>query len=387
MAENKNEGAKILIVDDEPNVLRMVSYALSAEGFEVVIAQNGTDALIKVLTEAPDLVLLDVMLPDMSGVEVCEQLRKRQETIDLPVIMLSALAQVSDKVKSLEAGADEYVTKPIAPQELIARIKALLARFRQVRGSSPKTPGKVLGFIGAKGGVGTTTVALNIASGLVMQQKRVVAAEIRSSYGTFSAQMNLTQPQGLISLLQYDLSNINENVLGLCLAILPSGLRLLVGPQSLAEYQVVESQKVERIIQVLASMVDYTILDLPDYPSDLTQAAIRRCDLVALVVEPEATALSSGIVAVEQLRSWGVYGNRLGIIVVNRAHLVTPVKLDQFKSELGYEVIGVIPTATEALIASQRAGLPIILYQRIGDISKAYLDITKKISGSTGWLK
>src|SRR4030043_1919343 len=194
MAEHKNISAKILIVDDEPNVLRMVSYALYAEGFEVVVANNGNEALIKVLTEVPDLVILDVMLPDMSGAEVCAKLRKRQDTIDLPIIMLSALAQVSDKVRCLEAGADEYLTKPIAPEELLARIKALLARFRQMRRSLPKQPGKGLGFIGAKGGVGTTTVALNVASALVMQQNRVVAAEIRSSYGTFSTQMRLDQP-------------------------------------------------------------------------------------------------------------------------------------------------------------------------------------------------
>jgi len=387
MTENKNVSAKILIVDDEPNVLRMVSYALSAEGFEVVVAQNGTEALIKVLTEAPDLVLLDVMLPDMSGVEVCEQLRKRQENIDLPIIMLSALAQVSDKVKCLEAGADEYVTKPIAPQELIARIKALLARFRQVRRYEPKQPGKVLGFIGAKGGVGTTTVALNVASALVMQEKKVVAAEIRSSYGTFSAQLNLDKPQGLVRLLEQDPEKINEQQIGMHLAALPSGLRLLVGPQSVAEYREIQPQQVEKIIQVFTSMADYIILDLPCYPSDINQAAIRGCDLVALVVEPEPSALASGIIAVDQLRSWGVYGNRLGIIVVNRTPLINPLKLDQLKTGLGYEIIGVIPSAAEALFASQRAGLPITLFQPAGGVSKSFSDITNKISVSTGWMK
>jgi len=387
MTENKNVGAKILIVDDEPNVLHMVSYALNAEGFEVVVAQNGTEALIKVLTEAPDLILLDVMLPDMSGVEVCEQLRKRQENIDLPIIILSALDQVSDKVKCLEAGADEYVTKPIAPQELIARIKALLARFRQVRGPSSKSPGKVLGFIGAKGGVGTTTVALNIASALVMTEKKVVAVEIRSSYGTFSAQLNLDKPQGLVSLHELNQEIIDEHEVSLHLINLPSGLCLLVGPQDVAEYRGIQPQKIEKVIEIISSMADYTILDLACYPSNINQTAIRCCDLVALIVEPESTALASGIVAVDQLRSWGVYGNRLGIIVVNRTPLVNPLKLDQLKTALGYEIIGVIPSAAEALIASQRAGLPITLFQPIGDVSKAYSDITKKISVSTGWMK
>ncbi len=387
MAEQTKIDAKILVVDDEPNLLRMVGYTLQTEGFVVVVAQNGAEALEKVQTEKPDLVLLDVMLPDMSGVEVCEQLRKRPEAIDLPIIMLSALSQVQDKVKCLEAGADEYVTKPIAPEELIARVKALLGRYRQVRHSSPKPTGKVLGFIGAKGGVGTTSVALNVATAFVMQEKRVVAAEIRPSYGTFSAQLNLVQPKGLVSLLDQDPSKINEHEVSLRLADLPSGLKLLVGPQGVAEQRVIEPQRVEAIIQIIASMADLTILDLPCQPSETNQEAIRRCDLVALVVEPEATALAAGIVAVDLMRSWGVYGNRLGVIVVNRAPLVTPIKLDQFKTALAHEVIGVIPTAADAFIGAQRAGLPMILYQPNSDVSKAYVEITKRISATTGWIR
>src|SRR4030042_2078351 len=187
MGEHTNMGAKILVVDDEPNVLRMVSYALEAEGYVVVVATNGVEALNKVQTEAPDLIILDDMMPQMSGVEVCEHLRKQQETIDLPVIMLSAKTQVSDKVRGFEAGVDEYITKPIAREELIARVKALMVRYQHIRRSSPKKPGRGLAFIGAKGGVGTTTTALNVATAVSMQEKRVVAAEIRPSYGTFSA--------------------------------------------------------------------------------------------------------------------------------------------------------------------------------------------------------
>lgn len=386
MVEHTNMGAKILVVDDEPNVLRMVSYALQVEGYEVVVATNGAEALSKVQTEAPDLIILDDMMPQMSGVEVCEYLRKQQETTDLPVIMLSAKTQVSDKVRGFESGADEYITKPIAPEELIARVKALLVRYQHVRRSLPKKPGKVLGFIGAKGGVGTTTTALNVATAIIMQEKRVAAAEIRPSYGTFSAQLNLVRPLGLVSLLGLDPGKIDERVVSSYLIDLSSGLRLLVGPQSVAEHQDIEPQRVETIINIIASMVDYAILDLPCYPSDANQAAIRRCDLVALVVEPESTALASGIVAVEQMRSWGLHGDRVGVIVVNRTTLPMPIKPDQFRAGLGHEVIGVIPTGSEAISAAQRVGLPVVLYRPDSDTSKAFIEITKRISASTGWV-
>jgi len=160
----------------------------------------------------------------------------------------------------------------------------------------------------------------------------------------------------------------------------------LVGPQSVAESRDIEPQQVEMIIKLIASMVDYTILDLPCYPSVANQASIRRCDLVALVVEPESTALASGIVAVEQMRSWGLHGDRVGVIVVNRTSLPAPIKLDQFRADLGHEVIGVIPTGSEVISAAQRAGLPVVLYRPDSDTSRAFIEIIKRISVSTGWI-
>jgi DNA-binding response OmpR family regulator len=385
MAEHTNMSAKILIVDDEPNVLRTVSYALEVEGYEVVVAKNGVEALNKVQSEAPDLVILDVMMPEMSGVEVCEQLRKKPETIHLPVIMFSALSQVQDKIRCLEAGADEYLTKPIAPEELVARVKALLKRYRQLHHT--KQPGKLFGFIGAKGGVGTTTVVINFATALAMQEKRVIAAEIRPCFGTFSAQLNLAQPKGLADLLELDPGKIGEHEVIMNLTTLPSGLRLLVGPQSVAEAREIEPQHLETIIKIITSMVDYVILDLPYFPSSANQMAIQSCDYVALVIEPLSSAIMSASIAVEQMRLWGVQGRRFGIIVVNRAPYITPIKLDHISAQLGAEIIEVIPSASDVFISAQQAGLPVVIYRPACDAARALLDITKKTSPNEGWTK
>jgi DNA-binding response OmpR family regulator len=385
MAEHTKVNAKILVVDDEPNVLRMVSYALHNEGYEVVVAQNGAEAISKVQAEAPDLVLLDVMLPDISGIEVCAQLRQMPEGIELPVIMLSAMSQVPDKVMGLEAGADEYVTKPITPGELLARIRALLMRYRQLHRASPKPTGKVLGFIGAKGGVGTTTVALNVAAAFVYQQKKVLAAEIRPNFGTFSAQLNLTRPQGLPNLLALDPVKIDEHEISSNLISLPTGLKVLVGPQGIADYRSIEPQTLEQILAISSTMVDYLILDLPCDPSAANQVALRRCDFVGFVIEPEPSALASGVIALEQMRSWGVYGSRVGVIVVNRVPLSIPIKIEQLKNTLEYEVIGVIPTAAEAMITCQHSGLPLFFSQPTSNVSKVFSEITKRIAEITGW--
>ncbi len=125
--------AKILIADDDPFLLRLVRYLLGKEGYEIVTATDGEGALESVETEKPDLVILDVMLPGVDGLEVCRRLRSQPETAALPIVMLSARWKVSDRVAGLQAGANEYLGKPSDVRQMVACVTALLERTRQVR--------------------------------------------------------------------------------------------------------------------------------------------------------------------------------------------------------------------------------------------------------------
>ena len=128
--------ATILVVDDERNIVQLVRLYLSKEGFRVESASSGREALEKVQPVRPDLVLLDLMLPEMDGWEVCRRLRKQG---DLPIIMVTARDDDVDKIVGLELGADDYLTKPFNPRELVARIKAVLRRSE-----SGKAPARIL---------------------------------------------------------------------------------------------------------------------------------------------------------------------------------------------------------------------------------------------------
>ncbi len=116
---------KILVVDDEAPILELVRFNLEKEGFAVITASDGEDGLRRARSEAPDLVILDLMLPGIDGIEVCQQLRR--ET-NVPVLMLTAKTEEFDRVLGLSVGADDYVTKPFSPRELVARVKAQLRR-------------------------------------------------------------------------------------------------------------------------------------------------------------------------------------------------------------------------------------------------------------------
>ena len=120
----------VLIVEDEPAQREVLAYNLEAEGFRVSRAANGEEALLLVAEDAPDLIVLDWMLPNVSGIEVCRQLKMRADTRGVPVIMLSARSEEVDKVRGLETGADDYVIKPYSVVELMARVRAQLRRTR-----------------------------------------------------------------------------------------------------------------------------------------------------------------------------------------------------------------------------------------------------------------
>jgi DNA-binding response OmpR family regulator len=125
-ATNEVNGRKVLVIDDEPGIIEIVETNLEGDGFEVISASNGKEGLEKIKQEAPELVVLDVMMPEMDGWEVLRNLERDPETAGLPVIMLTAKAADEDYIYGLEEGAVEYITKPFLPQELVNRIKITL---------------------------------------------------------------------------------------------------------------------------------------------------------------------------------------------------------------------------------------------------------------------
>jgi len=122
---------KILLVDDEPDILEIISYNLSAEGYQIITAENGLEAVKKAKKELPQLVILDVMMPEMDGIEACELIRKDPNLKNVVITFLTARGEDYSQLAGFDAGADDYITKPIKPKVLISKVKALLRRFKQ----------------------------------------------------------------------------------------------------------------------------------------------------------------------------------------------------------------------------------------------------------------
>ena len=193
---------KILIVDDDLDTLRLVGLMLQRQGYQISAATNGQQGLDKAFEEDPDLILLDLMMPDMDGYEVTRRLRQNPSTLSTPILMFTAKTQLDDKVAGFEVGANDYLTKPTHPSELQARVKTLLARAGDKKNTASlgadENLGYVIGILGARGGLGVTTLAVNLAAGLLTKTKsEVIVAEMLPGQGALGLEMGLNYSTGL----------------------------------------------------------------------------------------------------------------------------------------------------------------------------------------------
>jgi len=328
-------GAKILVVDDELESLKLIGLMLQRRGYEISAARSGQQALEKAVTENPDLVILDVMMPDMDGFEVCRRLRADPATADLPIIIFTAKTMVDDKVTGFQAGADDYLTKPVHPEELASRIEAVLLRTSGRR-AEEKAPmkAKLIGFIGAKGGAGTTTLAINIAAALAdgpAREKRIILAEMQDGMTT-------------------------------------AGLQL-----------VVTSRYAERIIHHLGAMADYLLIDLGVGLSEKNRFILSKCDRVVVATEPQRVALVLAGALLEAMdTTLGIPRHRISIVPVNKAPSAFTMTKDAIEGLLQHDVAGVVTPAPEMAFQSAERGIPMVMAQPMSLVAQQIRAIMEK---------
>jgi DNA-binding response OmpR family regulator len=361
---------KILIVDDQAVMLRLVKHALEREGFVTVTAETGAAALDCLRREQPDLLILDLLLPDADGIELCRRIRQELSYITLPILILTGRIEIEDKIEALEAGADEYVTKPVDPKEMVARVKSLLRRNQLLRqdaspGISLHTPagsGSVIGCIGAKGGSGATTIAANVAVSLAQRNHRVIALELRPYFGTLSDMLGVTPNGGLTHLAEMTANKITPPRLQSYLHRGPAGLAVLPGPRQLTEYRDIHPDQVKTLLDAALELADFVVLDLPHMPSIANRAALRRCHQVLLAVEPEPGSLQAAQAQLALLNAWGVPSEAVHAVVVNRMGAEYGLALAEVERALECGNGAVIPAVPDLAARAVKTGQPFVVF-------------------------
>jgi CheY-like chemotaxis protein/MinD-like ATPase involved in chromosome partitioning or flagellar assembly len=383
-SENRQNCAmaeKILIVDDDVDSLKLIGLMLKKHGYEVIGAASGAQALARAEQENPDLVILDVMMPDIDGLEVCRRLRASQSTAAIAIIMFTAKTMIDDKVKGFEAGADDYLTKPTHPAELASRVKAVLQRnSSKVATARPVvSKGELIGVLGVKGGTGTTTVALNIASALVQANVTPMLADFRLGHGLLGTFIGHGQSQGMARALAQPSASISAESISPEVVVTASGVRALVSsprPQeALLQYSLDAAMAVLESLRMLGNPV---LVDLGSGNSELFEYVLESLDQIILVLEPNTAAvmLAEGLLT---LTSRTITADRTRLVVVNRSQSSLQTSWQEIEARLGQELSAIISAAPELAFQSIESRTPMVELQPNSIVSSQFIKLAESI--------
>jgi DNA-binding response OmpR family regulator len=370
---------KILIVDDDVDTLRLVGLMLQRQGYQISAAANGQQGLSKAAEEIPDLILLDVMMPDMDGYEVTRRLRQDPQTASIPIIMFTAKTQLEDKVSGFEVGADDYLTKPTHPSELQAHVKALLARSGQ-REKKDTEAGKrrahTIGVLAVRGGLGVSTISMNLAAGLASRSQADVAlVEMVPGRGTLGMDLGMTSQKALVKLLSGTPSEITRERVKSALIPHISGVKLLLASEHPSDvYLINQVAQYEALYERLNTLARYVVFDLDSSLPPFSQKLLPSCKSVVVVLEGVPNTIAHTKILIEEMTNLGVKKERLSFVLNNRIRSDTQLPVSVVEEKLlGSPITVTITPAPELLTQAVRMQTAAILCQPDGVIAKQIL--------------
>ena len=350
---------RILVIDDDIELLQMVRRMLERAGFEVFTSADGGDGIEKTRQLRPDLVILDLMMPEIDGFQVLQAIRNDPLVSDTPVLVLTARAQPVDREAALAARADDYLAKPVSQEELLDRIQEVLNRRR--RGSGQ---GSVVLFLGLRGGTGTTTLAVNTALAL-MRSGPVVLWDASLSSGHAGLHLRIA-PR--ISWLDWWRDGCSKGDLEAHLMSHPTGLSLFPAPL-MPVTEALEESWVGLTLDFLRERFRFVVIDGPSTLAPLGLALCQQADPIFLVMSPEVGALQTTVMTLRALQAAGIPMERIHI-VVNHAAGPGTLSAPTIERALGRAPMLTVPLDPNQAVALVR-GTPLVLSHPNGPLATA----------------
>ena len=383
---------KILIVDDDVDTLRLVGLMLERQGYEIRTASNGAQALVSAKAERPDLIVLDIMMPDMDGFEVTRRLRADPGTAGIPIAMFTAKGQLEDKVAGYDAGVDEYLTKPIHPAELNARIKALMTRSSKPKPATgsikPATsnfvkPSAMLGVLCARGGLGASTTALNLAVSLFQKHRvNAIAVELHPGHGEWQIELDTRETGGLSALLRMETGKITEAAVKSELVEIQAGIRLLTSSSNLKDTVLNTAvDQMEAVLKQLAALSQAVVIDIGNNFFQGYERILGHMTELVLVTEPNPLTVRKTRLLLDELKSMDfVHGRPVTVVLLHRQRADIQLTWSQVQEELGVPVDQIVSPVPETAYHAAVNHVTLVQMQPDGLAAQQFQKLAERIA-------
>ena len=294
--------ARILVIDDNADLLQMIRMLLEERGkHEVVLSAEGQDGIEKALANRPDLAIIDVMMPGMTGYEVCKRLRQEPTTADMPIIILTARGQPVDRQAALDAGADEYMAKPVTMAKLLERVNSLL----EEKGAPSAAPSAgTVAVLGLRGGTGTTTVAVNLAVTMARRAPdQVGLVDLCPSSGHVALQLGV-RPEPNWAALARLTERPDETSIRQYLLSHPAKLHVLTAPFVPTVGEGLSREVTAATLSALRQNLGTVVIDLPSVLTLGAVTVLEAADIICLVTTADPPSIQTTLGVLQALKPW-----------------------------------------------------------------------------------
>lgn len=363
---------RILLVDDDPEILRILEHLLRRSDYEPYAALNGLEGLRRVEELKPDLLIVDMMMPVMTGPQLIQALRTNPAYARLPVLVMSSLSRLDDKNEAFRAGADDYLTKPTRPADFLARVETMLNRvyapFRQ--------EGQIIALWGGSQTTSTSTVPLNLAVSMALHDHRMVLVELYTGRGAVRHYVDVPAGFTFNPLLELDGQAAARFSFEPYLLRHSSGLVTL--PAMASPFSLTANQA-QRMADMLRQNQDYLMMDLSLATQAVKRLVAEMADHILLTSEPTTGAVGELCQQLELLLTWGL-DHKVSIVLaggpipgLSRAEVGQEIERLLFRP--GHSIVATIPPAPDLYNQAAQLSLPLVMYDPASAPAKAYTEL------------
>ena len=371
---------RVLLIDDEPFYYKLLNRPMKDGGHILEYSKTGKEGLAKVSSTKPDVIIVDLRLPDISGHDILERLRRDSEYSNIPVIVITAKNELGDKLKAFDLGADDYLIKPFQPEELVARMRILARRGKAMKivSQMEKSDEKLTTIVAIhslRGGVGTTSIAVNLA--LAFNQiwsKKTLLIDAVLSAGQVALMLNAKPRFTWEDFIDIELKDIDVDLIDNVASKHTSGLRLIAAPRSPIALDTFSDEFWQSMLNKLIKQFEFIVIDTAHDFADVTIQMLNAANNIVLVLAPEMSSLHAAMSTLDIYDKLGFSPDKIKLLL-NSNSSIGGIRQTQIEKVLDHPVDFILPYEPEEVLRSVNYGEPFLLKNSDLAISKNIEDM------------